>query len=343
MQPLSGPGTPIASDRPPNPGKTTTTDDSPLSPAQRTTLEKLIVKIMALSPAKSAEIWATLRHDLGADHNSSELLARHFQPAEQLLQNRLNQVQQSHASRQLLQQLTELLPQGNNRQAVSDFIRQQFGHTVLSQLSHPQLQQVLNLLQTGSLAIPHPQQTATSDRPLLPAEHQNLQQQVTKLSAATGESPIKIWQTLFDLAGVKTNDPLPARHFQLLNQFLQVKVALSPQSAPTLNSLLAVLKQPADPQEQQQLNDYCQSRFNCNASAPLTHPQMSDAINQLFARRLEKTGPTQPIAGGPAEPQPLLNPLISALPQPLQKALNKPAVAFILLILVLAVVLALVF
>lgn len=342
MQPLSGPGTPIASDRSPSPDKTTATDGSPLSPAQRTTLEKLVVKIMALSPAKSAEIWVTLRHDLQTDNNS-ELLARHFQPAEQLLQNRLAQAQQSHASRQLLQQLTELLPQGNNRLAVSDFIRQQFGHTVLSQLSHPQLQQVLNLLQTRSLAIPHPQQTTTSDRPLLPAEHQSLQQQVTKLSAATGESPIKIWQTLFDLSGVKTNDPLPARHFQLLNQFLQVKVALSPQTAPTLNNLLAVLKQPADPQEQQQLNDYCQSRFHCNASAPLTHPQMSDIINQLFARRLEKAGPTQPSAVSHDEPQPLLNPLIAALPQPLQKALSKPAVAFILFILVLALVLGLVF
>ncbi|AKE09514.1 MULTISPECIES: flagella biosynthesis regulator Flk [Serratia] len=342
MQPLSGPGTPIASDRPSTPGKTTPTDDSPLSPAQRTTLEKLVVKIMALSPAKSAEIWVTLRHDLQTD-NSSELLARHFQPAEQLLQNRLTQVQQNHASRQLMQQLTELLPQGNNRQAVSDFIRQQFGHTVLSQLSHSQLQQVLNLLQTGSLTIPHPQQTATSDRPLLPAEHQSLQQQVTKLSAATGESPAKIWQTLFDLTGVKTNDPLPARHFQLLNQFLQVKVALSPQTAPTLNNLLAVLKQPADAQEQQQLNDYCQSRFNCNASAPLTHPQMSDVINQLFARRLEKAGHAQPIIGNATEPQPLLNPLIAALPQPLQKALSKPAVTLILFILVLALVLALVF
>jgi len=342
MQPLSGPGTPIASDRPSTPGKTTPTDDSPLSPAQRTTLEKLVVKIMALSPAKSAEIWVTLRHDLQTD-NSSELLARHFQPAEQLLQNRLTQVQQNHASRQLMQQLTELLPQGNNRQAVSDFIRQQFGHTVLSQLSHSQLQQVLNLLQTGSLTIPHPQQTATSDRPLLPAEHQSLQQQVTKLSAATGESPAKIWQTLFDLTGVKTNDPLPARHFQLLNQFLQVKVALSPQTAPTLNNLLAVLKQPADAQEQQQLNDYCQSRFNCNASAPLTHPQMSDVINQLFARRLEKAGHAQPIIGNATETQPLLNPLIAALPQPLQKALSKPAVTLILFILVLALVLALVF
>ncbi|GAK27737.1 MULTISPECIES: flagella biosynthesis regulator Flk [Serratia] len=342
MQPLSGPGTPIASDRPSTPGKTTPTDDSPLSPAQRTTLEKLVVKIMALSPAKSAEIWVTLRHDLQTD-NSSELLARHFQPAEQLLQNRLTQVQQNHASRQLMQQLTELLPQGNNRQAVSDFIRQQFGHTVLSQLSHSQLQQVLNLLQTGSLTIPHPQQTATSDRPLLPAEHQSLQQQVTKLSAATGESPAKIWQTLFDLTGVKTNDPLPARHFQLLNQFLQVKVALSPQTAPTLNNLFAALKQPADAQEQQQLNDYCQSRFNCHASAPLTHPQMSDVINQLFARRLEKAGHAQPIAGNATEPQPLLNPLIAALPLPLQKALSKPAVAFILFVLVLGLVLALVF
>lgn len=297
---------------------------------------------MTLSPVKSAEIWASLRHDLGAD-KGGELLARHFQPAEQLLQTRLTQAQQNHAGRQLLQQLAELLPQGNNRQAVSDFIRQRFGHTVLSQLSPPQLQQVLNLLQTGGLTIPQPQQTATSDRPLLPAEHQSLQQQITKLSAATGEAPAKIWQTLFDLAGVKTNDPLPARHFQLLNQFLQVKVALSPQSAPTLNNLLAALKQPADEQELQQMNDYCQARFNCGANAPLTHPQMSDAIHQLFARRLEKAGQAQPIASHPVEPQPLLNPLIAALPLPLQKALSKPAVALILLLLVLAVVLALVF
>ncbi|MBH2874221.1 flagella biosynthesis regulator Flk [Serratia marcescens] len=342
MQPLSGPGTPIAGERPPSPGKTAATDDQPLSPAQRTTLEKLIVKIMTLSPAKSAEIWATLRHELGAD-NGGELLARHFQPAEQLLQPRLTQAQQTHAGRQLLQQLAELLPQGNNRPAVRDFIRPQFGHTVLSQLSPPQLQQVLNLLQTGGLTIPQPQQTATSDRPLLPAEHQSLQQQVTKLSAATGEAPAKIWQTLFDLAGVKTNDPLPARHFQLLNQFLQVKVALSPQSAPTLNNLLAALKQPADEQELQQMNDYCQARFNCGANAPLTHPQMSDAIHQLFARRLEKAGQAQAIVSHPVDPQPLLNPLIAALPLPLQKALSKPAVALILLLLALAVVLALVF
>ncbi|VEI73302.1 Flagellar regulator flk [Serratia fonticola] len=292
---------------------------------------------MALSPAKSAEIWATLRHELGAD-NHSELLARHFLPAEQLLQNRLGVAQQSHASRQLLQQLTELLPQGNNRQAVSDFIRQQFGHTVLSQLSHPQLQQVLNLLQTGELTIPHPQQTATSDRSLLPAEHQHLQLQVTKLSAATGETTAKLWQALFDLVGVKINDPLPARHFQLLSQFMQVKLALSPQTAPTLQNLLAVLKQPADQQEQQQLNDYCQNRFNGNLNTPLTHAQLNDVIQQLFTRRLDKAGHAPSLHSDVQQPQPLLNPLIAALPQPLQSVLSKP-LALVVGVIVLALVL----
>ncbi|WP_273869656.1 flagella biosynthesis regulator Flk [Serratia odorifera] len=343
MQPLSGPGTHNVSDRPPTGGKTTAADDQPLSPAQRTRLEKLIVKIMALSPAKSAEIWATLRHDLGANRPAAnqELQARHFEPAERLLQNRLDQVQRSHANRQLLQQLTELLPQGNNRQAVSDFIRQQFGHTVLSKLSHEQLQQVFNLLQTGELTIPHPQQSATSDRPLLPAEHQNLQQQVTRLSAATGESPAKIWQSLLDLTGVKTSEPLPARHFQLLSQYLQARVALSSQSAPTLNNLLALLKQPADPQEQQQLFDYCQSRFHCVANAPLTHTQINNLINQLFARRLEKAGAAPAIHSD--SPTPLLNPLIAALPQPWQAALGKRMLAFAALIVVLLLVLAMMF
>ncbi|MBL5902892.1 flagella biosynthesis regulator Flk [Serratia fonticola] len=337
MQPLSGPGAPGAADHPPTAGKIPPADDQPLSPTQRTQLEKLIVKIMALSPAKSAEIWATLRHELGAD-NHSELLARHFQPAEQLLQNRLGVAQQSHASRQLLQQLTELLPQGNNRQAVSDFIRQQFGHTVLSQLSHPQLQQVLNLLQTGELTIPHPQQTATSDRSLLPAEHQHLQLQVTKLSAATGETTAKLWQALFDLVGVKINDPLPARHFQLLSQFMQVKLALSPQTAPTLQNLLAVLKQPADQQEQQQLKDYCQNRFNGNLNTPLTHAQLNDVIQQLFTRRLDKAGHAPSLHSDVQQPQPLLNPLIAALPQPLQSVLSKP-LALVVGVIVLALVL----
>ncbi len=35
------------------------------------------------------------------------------------------------------------------------------------------------------------------------------------------------------------------------------------------------------------MNDYCRAPIR-GANAPLTHPQMSDAIHQLFARRLGK-------------------------------------------------------
>lgn len=157
MQPLSGPGTPLPGDRPAIDTQSATVrpgaGDRPLTPAQRTTLERLIVKIISLSSLKSAELWAGLRHEIGVK-NDAGLQARHFPQAEQFLNIRLAQVQDSHATRQLLQQLSDLLPTGNNRQAVSDFIRQQFGHTVLSSLNPDQLRQVLTMLQNGQMAIP---------------------------------------------------------------------------------------------------------------------------------------------------------------------------------------------
>ncbi|CNH78985.1 MULTISPECIES: flagella biosynthesis regulator Flk [Yersinia] len=342
MQPLNGPSVPIATDRNvalpkmPSPGQV---EDQALTPAQRTTLEKLIVRIMALSPIKSAEIWAALRHDLSLS-STSDLLARHFQPAEQLLQTRLSQAQENHANQQLRQQLTELLPQGNNRQAVSDFIRQQFGHTVLSQLSHTELQQVLVLLQSGTLNIPQPQLTTITDRPLLPAEQQHIQSLVAKLSAATGEQPAKIWQALFDLVSVKSHDPLPARHFQILSQFLQAKVALSQQTAPTLVNLQTVLKQPADAQEQQLLIDYTQNRFQASSTTPLTQAQLNDIINVLFAARLDRANTAQRLAEDQQSLQPIINPLIAALPQSLQPLLQKPSLAFVTLIIVMVFLLA---
>ncbi|EYI47588.1 flagella biosynthesis regulator, partial [Salmonella enterica subsp. enterica serovar Heidelberg str. N29341] len=75
-----------------------------------------------------------------------------------------------------------------------DFIRQQYGQTALSQLTPDQLKNVLTLLQQGQLSIPQPQQRPATDRPLLPAEHNTLNQLVTKLAAATGESNKLIWQ-----------------------------------------------------------------------------------------------------------------------------------------------------
>ncbi|MDA5535009.1 flagella biosynthesis regulator Flk [Yersinia mollaretii] len=342
MQPLNGPGAPLASDRNVAPVKISPqgqVDDQALTPAQRTTLEKLIVRIMALSPIKSAEIWAALRHDLSLS-STSDLLARHFPPAEQLLQTRLSQVQENHANHQLRQQLTELLPQGNNRQAVSDFIRQNFGHTVLSQLSHSELQQVLVLLQSGTLNIPQPQLTTITDRPLLPAEQQNIQSLVAKLSAATGEQPAKIWQALFDMVGVKSSDPLPARHFQILSQFLQTKVLLSQQTAPTLVNLQTALKQPVNAQEQQLLTDYSQNRFQASPTTPLTQAQLNDIINVLFAARLDRANAAQHLAEDQKILQPIINPMIIALPQSLQNVLQKPSLVIVTVVIVIALLLA---
>jgi hypothetical protein len=68
------------------------------------------------------------------------LLARHFSAAEASLNQRLAAAQDNHHHRQTLAQLSDLLGQGNNRQAVSDYIRQHYGQTALHALSQTQLE-----------------------------------------------------------------------------------------------------------------------------------------------------------------------------------------------------------
>ncbi|QKJ87971.1 Flagella biosynthesis regulator [Paramixta manurensis] len=339
MQPLTGPGAP-AGDRTTSSvsgqSRTGGVGDQPLSPAQRTALERLVVRIMSLSSLKSAELWAGLRHEVGVK-NDAELLSRHFPAAEQFLTTRLSQVQNSHATRQLMQQLSDLLPQGNNRQAVSDFIRQQFGHTVLSSLSPDQLRQVLTMLQNGQLAIPLPQQTRTTDRTLLPAEHHTLNQQVAKLAAATGEQPVKLWAAVLKLVNLKSGDPIPLRHFPLLTQYLQTRQTLSQHSAPTLRLLEASLKQPLDNAEQRLLEDYSQQRFQATPLTTLTAAQAQDLLNLLFARRAERNQEAEPVlAESDINPQPIWYPLANALPGFLQPLANRPAFGAFALIVVVA-------
>ncbi|QCR35452.1 flagella biosynthesis regulator Flk [Nissabacter sp. SGAir0207] len=334
MQPLSGHGLPPASDRPLPTARTgqPSSDALPLTPAQRTTLEKLVVKIMALTPMKPAELWASLRHDLRVP-DEQEISAGQFPQAEHNLQARLSSAQESHASRQLLQQLTELLPLGNNRQAVSDFIRQSFGHTVLSQLSHAQLQQVLALIQSGELTIPAPQQTPVTDRPMLPAEQHSLQQLVARLSAVTGEKPAKLWHDLFTLASVATTDPMPARHFQLATHYLQARLTLSQQAAPTLHTLHAALKQPASETEQRQLAEYAQAQFQAGPLTPLTQAQAQDLLGQLFGPRVDRSATSNAMVQ-PLAPPPL-NPLIALLPPGLRGSAGAPLLFVALLVLLL--------
>jgi hypothetical protein len=129
--------------------------EQPLSTIQRTVLERLIIRLVALTQQQSAEVWAGVKHDLGLK-NDAPLLSRHFPAAEQNLNQRLDTATQNHTTRQVISQLTELLGQGNNRQAVSDFIRQQFGQTALSQLTPEQLKTVLTLLQNNQISVLSP-------------------------------------------------------------------------------------------------------------------------------------------------------------------------------------------
>ncbi|CDZ82405.1 flagella biosynthesis regulator [Citrobacter koseri] len=284
MQPISG--TPA---RPPGEGQTapSVAGEQPLSTQQRTVLERLITRLISLTQQQSAEVWAGMKHDLGVK-SDTPLLSRHFPAAEQNLTQRLSVAQQNHANRQVLSQLTELLSQGNNRQAVSDFIRQQYGQTALSQLTPEQLKNVLTLLQQGQLSIPQPQQRPPTDRPLLPAEHNTLNQLVTKLAAATGESGKLIWQSMLELSGVKSGELIPAKQFTHLVTWLQARQTLSNQSAPTLQTLQAALKLPLEPNEFTALRDYVQQTYQALPHTILTTAQVQDLLNLVFLRRVAR-------------------------------------------------------
>lgn len=115
-------------DRPPGrgPSGTAATGEPSLSMQQRTVLERLITRLVALTSQQNAEVWACVKHDLGLK-GDSPLLACHFSAAEASLNQRLAAAQDNHHHRQTLAQLSDLLGQGNNRQAVSDYIRQHYG------------------------------------------------------------------------------------------------------------------------------------------------------------------------------------------------------------------------
>ncbi|MCU1788691.1 flagella biosynthesis regulator Flk [Pectobacterium polaris] len=245
MQPVSGPGAPLPSERSVTPTTTSSTStssanvagssngDRPLTLAQRTTLENLVLRVAALTTSKAAEVWTTVKQGLGLAENN-ELLSRHYQPAEQILQTRLTQAQDSGGRQQLLQRLTDMLSQGNNRQAVSNFIQQQFGSTTLSALNKTQLQQVVTLLQNGQI----PQSTAPAtasqttqaanspDRPLSPAEQRGLNQLVTRLATMTGEQPARVLNNLMMMQNLSPGDAIPLKHLPLITQFLQAQVEL---------------------------------------------------------------------------------------------------------------------
>lgn len=327
-QPISG-----MPSRPPGDGSATSSiaGEQPLSTQQRTALERLITRLIAMTSQSNAQVWAGIRHDLGLK-NDTPLLSRHFPAAEQNLNQRLETAQQNLSTRQTLSQLTEQLNHGNNRQAVSDFIRQQYGQTALSQLSPDQLKTVLHLLKNQQLSIPQPQQRPATDRPLQPAEHNTLNQLVTKLAAATGESSKMIWQSMLELSGVKTGELIPAKHFTALATWLQARQTLSTQSAPTLNSLQAALKQPMEPHEWQALCDYSQQSWSITPQTVLTMTQVQTLLNQLFMKRVERAQDTLDVRYIPPVTRPFA-PVIEAY----KAASARPGLMLVIVIVVMAV------
>ncbi|WP_163276786.1 flagella biosynthesis regulator Flk [Klebsiella aerogenes] len=291
------------SDRPPGTGPSGASAVGPnaLTMQQRTVLERLITRLVTLTSQQNAEVWACVKHDLGLK-GDTPLLASHFSAAESNLNQRLSIAQQNHHHRQILAQLSELLTQGNNRQAVSDYIRQNYGQTVLHALTQPQLENVLQLLQSGQLSIPQPQLRPPTHRPLLPAEHNTLNQQVTKLAAATGESSKLIWQSMLELSGVKSGELIPATHFTPLSYWLHARQTLSSQTAPTLTSLKAALKQPLETGEWQRVMDFAQSSWHASAQTPLSPAQLLMLLNKIVVLRVARAQETLAIPAVQAPP-----------------------------------------
>ncbi|KHS73878.1 flagella assembly protein [Pectobacterium brasiliense] len=322
MQPVSGPGAPLPGERSVTPTTTSSTStssanaagssangDRPLTLAQRTTLENLVLKVAALTTSKAAEVWTTVKQGLGLAENN-ELLSRHYQPAEQILQTRLTQAQDSGGRQQLLQRLTDMLSQGNNRQAVSNFIQQQFGSTTLSALTKTQLQQVVTLLQNGQI----PQSTASAtasqttqaanspDRPLSPAEQRGLNQLVTRLATMTGEQPARVLNNLMMMQNLSPGDAIPLKHLPLITQFLQAQVEL--QQTQTLLR--------ATPPAQQG------TPTNTGTTGAASEPLAANTTNTTNANSSSATNlSSQPLATQNALLSPNLAPLQALLQQPM--------------------------
>ena len=164
---------------------------------------------------------------------------------------------------------------------MSDYIRQHYGQTALHALSQTQLETILHLLQHGQLSIPQPQQRPPTLRPLLPAEHNTLNQLVTKLAAATGEPSKLIWQSMLELCGVKSGELIPATHFLPLSYWLQARQTLSAQSAPTLTSLQGALKQPLEAAEWQTIVDFARRSWQVTPRTTLSPAQILALLKGL--------------------------------------------------------------
>lgn len=332
MQPIQS-ATPRPPGEPQPPIKST--GETPLTAVQRTVLERLITRIVALDRQQPADIWIGLKHDLKLK-DEAPLLSRHFPAAEKNLNQRLIQTQTTQATRQVIHQLTALLPQGNNRQIVSDFIRQQFGQTALSQLTPSQLKTVLVLVQNNQPNSAPPVQPAMlaqnmpeTERPLQPIEQNILNHLVSKLATATGESSKQIWHNLLEPVGVKPGEPIPGKLFAALSNGLQAQYTLSQHPAPTLETIQAALKQPLTEPERERIADYSQQRFQATPQTVLTPFQVQDILTQILVSRSERQAGIIEVR----DIKPIVSPLVAGVMESIKNISIRSSTAIIALII----------
>ncbi|MBD9065521.1 MAG: flagella biosynthesis regulator Flk, partial [Enterobacter cloacae] len=177
------------------------------------------------------------------------------------------------------------------------------------------------------------QQRPSTERPLLPAEHNTLNQMVTRLAAATGESTKLIWQSMLELSGVKAGELIPAKQFTHLVTWLQARQTLSTQSTPTLHTLQAALKQPLEPHEFEVIRDYAQQTWQATPQTVLTTAQVQDLLNQIFIRRAEREGGVPEVR----DIQPIYSPLFAPVVETFRNLSARPGLLFIALLIALAI------
>lgn len=138
---------------------------------------------------------------------------------------------------------------------------------------------------------------------------------------------------MLELSGVKDGELIPAKQFTHLVTWLQARQTLSTQSAPTLHTLQAALKQPLEPREFEAIRDYAQQNWQVTPQAVLTTAQVQDLLNQIFVRRAERE------SGVPEARniQPIYSPLFAPVVETLKSMSARPGLMFIALMIALAI------
>ncbi|MWL74046.1 flagella biosynthesis regulator Flk, partial [Escherichia coli] len=120
--------------------------------------------------------------------------------------------------------------------------------------------------------------------------------------------------------------------FTHLVTWLQARQTLNAQSAPTLHTVQAALKQPLEPQEFETIRDYAQQNWQATPQTVLTTAQVQDILNQIFVRRAERE------SGVPEARniQPIYSPLFAPVVETFRTLTARPGLMFVALMVALA-------